>query len=181
MENPILTGKYMNKSSANDGSEFEALVKRFYDCVKEHEKITVIQNAFLNGPDGPREIDILIESTVAGHKVKIIVECKDYNKNVDVKVIDALVSKMADVNASKAILIARKGFSKTAIMKARRHAIELCTIGEALSPKWKPQFEIGVVVTEDLPSMQPSFQIRIETKKEFLTNLVINVSLPEPI
>jgi hypothetical protein len=73
----------------------------------------------------------LIRTQVSSLSILTIVECKDVNKNLDVQYVDALHSKMQDVNANKAVLVARKGFSKTAIQKAKRVGITLCTAMEA--------------------------------------------------
>ena len=71
---------------------------------------------------------MLIEANVAGLNLLTIIECRDYAKRLDITHVDALHSKMQDVNANKAVLISRKGFSKKAINKANRLGITLCTL-----------------------------------------------------
>lgn len=46
-------------------------------------------------------------------------------KKVDVQIVDAFVSKCKDVYANVGVLISRKGFSRTAVQKARRENIGL--------------------------------------------------------
>jgi hypothetical protein len=131
------------------GTQFEHLALEVFAVLsreKEHEKVEHDIN--LEGPDGPRQIDVLITGSVGPFEVKTIVECKDYNKNVNVTAIDALYSKLLDVNAQKAVLVARKGFSSGARKKAKRLGISLCTIHSMEHEKWKFQAEIPLILVE---------------------------------
>ena len=132
-----------------EGTKFEHLATDVFTILsqnKEHEKVE--HNVLLEGPDGPRQIDVLLTGTIGPFEVKTIVECKDYNKNIDVTVIDALFSKLQDVNAQKAVLVARKGFTGGAKKKAKRLGISLCTIHSIEHEKWKFEVEIPIIITE---------------------------------
>ena len=132
-----------------EGTQFEHLAHEVFTILskdKEHEKVEHDIN--IEGPDGPRQIDVLITGSVGPFEVKTIVECKDYNKNVNVTAIDALYSKLLDVNAQKAVLVARKGFSNGAKKKAKRLGISLCTIHSMEHEKWKFQAEIPLLLIE---------------------------------
>lgn len=159
----------------NNGKEFESLVVKIYNSLKkqpEHENIQ--HNIRLKGKDGYRQIDILITSQIANFDIKTIIECKDYSKKVDVKTIDALHSLLQDVNANKGVVISRKGFTKTAINKAKRLGILLCTAHEALSKKWGIVGEVPILITKmeigpisikhDLP--EGGFSKEVTLKKE---------------
>jgi hypothetical protein len=131
------------------GTKFEHLATEVFTILskdKSHEKVE--HNVQLDGPDGPRQIDVLITGSVGPFEVKTIVECKDYDKNVNVTALDALYSKLQDVNAQKAVLVTRKGFSNGAKKKAKRLGISLCTIHSVEHEKWKFQAEIPIVITE---------------------------------
>ncbi len=65
-----------------------------------------------------RQIDILIEGKVAGFDLKIIVDCKYFNKKVDVKEVESFLSFLKDLKASKGILITNNGYSKAAYNRA---------------------------------------------------------------
>lgn len=65
-----------------------------------------------------RQIDILIEEKVAGFDLTIIVDCKYFNKKVDVKEVESFLSFLKDLKASKGILITNKGFTKAALNRA---------------------------------------------------------------
>ena len=65
-----------------------------------------------------RQIDILIEGKVAGFDLSIIVDCKYFNKKVDVKEVESFLSFLQDLKASKGILITNNGYSKAAYNRA---------------------------------------------------------------
>lgn len=65
-----------------------------------------------------RQIDILIEGNIAGFNLKIIVDCKYFSKNIDVKTVESFCSMVEDVNAHQGVLITAKGFSPAAINRA---------------------------------------------------------------
>lgn len=65
-----------------------------------------------------RQIDILIEGKVAGFDLKIIVDCKYFNKKVDVKQVESFLSFLQDLKASKGILITNNGYSEAAYNRA---------------------------------------------------------------
>ncbi len=65
-----------------------------------------------------RQIDILIEDKVAGFDLNIIVDCKYFNKKVDVKEVESFLSFLQDLKASKGILITNNGYSKAAYNRA---------------------------------------------------------------
>lgn len=162
------------------GTKFEKLTAEILShLMKDKNYETVEHNVFLNGIDGPRQIDVHLKGKVGPFDVTTIVECKDFKKNVNVTEVDALHSKMHDVNAQKAVLVARKGFSKTAIKKARRLGITLCTAHSAKSEKWKFQLELPLIIEElSCEHTQLSFIFRaISNIKGFRLDLYSGVPL----
>lgn len=142
------------------GTEFEILTADLFTKLsKESEYESVEHNVMLDGQDGKRQIDVLLSGKVGPFDVRTIIECKDYAKNVNIMEIDALHSKMLDVNAQKAVLVARKGFSRKAIKKAKRLGISLCTAHSASKEKWKFALELPLVITEySCEVSTPSFE-----------------------
>ncbi len=65
-----------------------------------------------------RQIDILIEGKIAGFNMSIIVDCKYFNKKIDVKEVESFLSFLQDLKASKGILITNNGYSKAACNRA---------------------------------------------------------------
>jgi len=103
-------------------------VAKIYSIISSDESNTRVSlDENLESPEGPRQFDVVIRSTVAGIEILTVVEVRDWNKNLSVTHVDGLHSKMRDVNANKAILVSRKGFSAKAVKKAGRLGIDLCT------------------------------------------------------
>ncbi len=65
-----------------------------------------------------RQIDILIEQKTAGFNLSIIIDCKYFNKKVDVKIVESFLSFLQDLKASKGVLITNKGYSPAAENRA---------------------------------------------------------------
>jgi hypothetical protein len=65
-----------------------------------------------------RQIDILIETKLAGYDLNIIVDCKYFNKKIDVKIVESFIGFLHDVKANKGVLITNNGFSKAAKSRA---------------------------------------------------------------
>lgn len=131
------------------GLEFEKLAAEiFTQLSKDNIYESVEHNVQLIGQDGPRQIDILLRGKVGPFKVKTIIECKDHKSKITIATIDGLHSKMLDVNAQKSVLVARTGFTKGAIRKARRLGISLCTAHSAASEKWKFALLLPLLVVE---------------------------------
>jgi len=61
-----------------------------------------------------RQIDIAIQGTIAGYNNLGIVECKCFNKKVDVKVIESFISFLEDIKANFGIMITNQGYSQAA-------------------------------------------------------------------
>ncbi len=74
-----------------------------------------------------RQIDILIEESVAGIEIRVVVECKYFNRRIDVKTVEDFLGFLRDIKASKGVLITNKGYSAGALNRATfdSHDIEL--------------------------------------------------------
>ena len=142
-----------------EGKEFEDLTAEIFEALRNDPQYeSVEKDVKLQGADCDRQIDVLLRGKVGPFENITIIECKDYNKVVDITKVDALDSVRRDVNAAKAVLVARKGFSKSAVQKAKRLGIRLCTAHSAANEKWKFDLEIPFSITElSVESIQPNF------------------------
>jgi hypothetical protein len=111
---------------AKAGKQFELVVS---DVVKEMDRgATVHQGMWVVGPDGERELDVLIEGNVDGVQKRVQIECRDYNperRPIGIGHIDALDSKHRDLKIDVSLLCSNAGFTIEAIRKARRLGIGL--------------------------------------------------------
>lgn len=136
----------------NDGKRYESLTEHVFSLLSKDEKLTRVErDQKLDGPDGLRQIDVLIRSTVAGIDILTIVECRDHARPLDIGNVDALHSKMQDVKAQKAVLVSPNGYSAMAEKKASRLGFSLATLGPAngeASRLAEVGLDIPVLVTE---------------------------------
>jgi len=72
-----------------------------------------------------RQIDVAILGELAGYRLFGAVECKHFNRNVDVKVVEAFLSFLDDVGANFGVMITNKGYSRAAKARAKVKDIRL--------------------------------------------------------
>jgi len=134
-------------SLKGDGIAFEELVANIHRKILEkHPESELQHNVHVDGPDGPRQVDILVTSKIGLYNVTTIIECKDYKRAITIATIDEFHSKLIDLKANLGILVSSKGFSQKAINKAKRYNITLCTAHKAASPKWEIKLPIQVML-----------------------------------
>jgi len=111
---------------AKVGKPFELVVS---DVVSEMDPDAVVrQGVWTEGPDGRRDLDVVVEGTVDGVPRRVQIECRDYKlsrRRIGIGQIDALESKHRDLKMDVSLLCSNAGFSTAAIRKARRSGIGL--------------------------------------------------------
>lgn len=112
--------------SRKKGTAFELVVRDISKAISPAS--IVLHGKWLNGPDGRRDCDVYINSTINGKPNKLLIECKDYKKPVGVSFIDALDSKRHDLDIDGAIICSNSGFTKAALSKAERKGIGLIAV-----------------------------------------------------
>jgi Restriction endonuclease len=96
------------------------------------------------GPDGRRDLDVVIRPKQASSFPKVVIECKDWNRPIGIALIDALESKRRDINALVAMICSNSGFTADALRKAARVGIP------ALAALIEGDNRIRVVVREQI-------------------------------
>lgn len=127
------------------GKEYEAFVySKFKNLFQNFE---VIQNDRIIGKQSNirREIDISIKGKVDGVNLLYLVQCKDHKKPADVKIIGEFSSVLKDIGASKGFLICSSGFTKSIHQYSQTLGIELITVEDINSEKWKIDIQIPIV------------------------------------
>ena len=107
---------------------------------------TIEQNVKISGKLSrtSREIDIAIRQKLGPQNLLIIVECKCWNRKIDVETIEAFASKREDVGANIAMMISSKGFSKSADNFAAEKQISLYTLEDTLTNTWPNGLRVPV-------------------------------------
>ncbi len=101
------------------GDEFERLAERIFKIMTAGPGVTVERDVQMPGADGPRQVDVLVRSSVGPIELTTIIECRDSKRKLNLTSVDGFHSKMQDALASKRVLVSRKGFSSKATQKAK--------------------------------------------------------------
>jgi len=71
----------------------------------------------------PREVDVVVTSTAAGHEVMAGVEACKWSRKADVTWVEKLKAKHDDLPTNKLVLYSGSGFTRGALDKAAEHGI----------------------------------------------------------
>lgn len=77
-----------------------------------------------------REVDICIESSVAGHQITVSIECMDHNRKATVKWVEEMKAKHERLATDKLVLVSSSGFSEEATAIARTYRIETVALSD---------------------------------------------------
>jgi hypothetical protein len=83
-----------------------------------------------------REVDLVIQSTVAGHAVTIGVECNAKKRKASTQWIEEMQGKHKDLPTDKLILVSQAGFYGSARKKAAHYGFDTITLDKALKVDW---------------------------------------------
>ena len=112
------------------GKAYEKLVSEVFRSFDE--TLSVVQGKWVQGPDGRRDMDVLVTGRVNNKIRKVLIECKDFNPRttgaVGINLIDSLESKRRDLNVDEAFICSNAGFTEGALNKSRRVGIGVISI-----------------------------------------------------
>lgn len=97
--------------------------------VKSHRRLRDLATGSL------RQVDLCIEETLGGEISRTLLECRG-SSAADLASIEQVVVKAKDVGAVRACVVARGGFSASALAKARQHGVIAAEVEEAMEPAW---------------------------------------------
>lgn len=137
---------------------FQEMVTLLTRVMREDESMKVTPSAML--PDvitgEPREVDIYVETEVAGHKVTVGIECRAHKRRQGVDWIESVRNKHADLPVHVTVLVSESGFYKPALAKASHYGIKTIAPGEVT-----PGF-VGAVVNklDKVVTKRAHFQVK---------------------
>ncbi|MCM0599120.1 restriction endonuclease [Periweissella fabalis] len=123
----------------NSGKEYELF------CMSLIEKLSKQGNSFENiqhnqkligEANTPNQVDITFDYVVDGVKIPMIVECKDYSRNVSKDRIATLSSIANEDLGMSGIFMAKSGFQKGAIEYAKSHGIDVYKVNHVDDANW---------------------------------------------
>lgn len=154
------------------GRAFEQVVA---DVVKEFDpSAEVVVGEWVKGPDGLRELDVLINGTVEGVRRRVLIECKDFNSRrrpVGIAVIDAADSKHRDLAIDLSLVCSNAGFSKEAVRKAGRVGIGLIGVLKEDDPRIRYKIFDEIYLR----------RVELSQKADVTIHLMSGVPMPGPV
>jgi hypothetical protein len=129
---------------------------------------TVSHNVKLDGIDSEtkRQIDVLVEQNIGQYQMRIVIDCKDYSKPVDVKGIEEFQGLVQDVRAQKGALVRPSGYTKSAKRRAKKLQIDLYSPVDTDPHKW--QAVISAPVLCDFRNVFMGFAIKCSAPKPIM-------------
>jgi hypothetical protein len=128
------------------GGEYEQFV---YDKFRRlFADSTVTLNDKIPGRESglEREIDISIRTLADDQELLYIVQCKDRARRpADIVILGEFSAVIRDVGAAKGFLLCTSGFAKSNYQYARTLGIELLTVEDVNSPRWKTEIQIPFI------------------------------------
>jgi len=92
-----------------------------------------------------REIDVSVRITVGDVHLLYVVQCKDWKSPVDIRTLGEFSAVIQDVKAAKGFLLCTSGFAKSNYQYALTLGIELITIEDIRSERWRTDARIPFV------------------------------------
>lgn len=122
-------------------NEFQHLIA-FIEREIASAGVTVTESAELEEykDSSLREVDVLIETEVNGHPIKLAIECRDRSKPQDKEWIDGLIGKYRDLKVSQVVAVSKSGFTQGALDKSAQVGIRTLTLKEAQDADWPAEF-----------------------------------------
>lgn len=116
-------------STTSKGREFEDIVQGIYKMIlntEGYKNLDVQKRVTLIGKSGARaEFDIFWKFEMAGLVHQVAIECKNYNRPVDVGSVREFYGKLSDFNGIRGIMVTRVGYQDSAMDFARNYGISL--------------------------------------------------------
>jgi hypothetical protein len=97
-----------------------------------------------------RDIDVLLEATVAGTTLRIGVECRRKKRPVDKPQVEAFVTKLKDCHMEKGVFVSSSGFAKEALIAAKHHNIICCHLTKVHELPWLQVCSLRVRQTKNV-------------------------------
>lgn len=92
-----------------------------------------------------RQIDVLVEQAVGQYSMRIVIDCKDYGRPVDVKGVEAFIGMVKDVGAHQGSMVCPKGFTASAKKRAKRDHIALYSPVDTDLHKWTKKVALPTI------------------------------------
>ena len=155
VETAIRTSEQLNVSGecylSEDWAEYEALAHRILQELAPFAEVTHNDHIVGEESEARRQIDISVRWRHDEVDNLLIVQVKDHKRKADVNKVGEFRSVIQDVGAQRGILICSGGFSKKAMTYARNIGLQLWSLNDAKSKKWREELTIPVLRNQYTP------------------------------
>jgi hypothetical protein len=83
-----------------------------------------------------REHDVLLRIKTSHHETLIAIECRDRSRKITVNDVEGFYMKCRDTGVDQGVVVSSKGFSRTALFKAKVRNIRTLLLNDARSFPW---------------------------------------------
>lgn len=118
-------------------NDFQKLI-HFLETELAPSGARVSESVMLEPIDGgaPVEIDVLIETRVGHHPIRVALECRDHSRPAGMAWINELSGRYAVLPVDRVVAVSRAGFTKGARYRAVGTKIKLMSLKEAREADW---------------------------------------------
>ena len=121
--------KAVKELSSVEFEECCLMVLRGYAEEMHLDNFVISHNEIVKAHDGDYQVDVYSEFTIfGGSKIKVLVECKQYNSPVKRERVELLYSRLQSTGSHKGILMTAAQFQSGAIRFAEEHGITLIEV-----------------------------------------------------
>ncbi|MEY2501084.1 MAG: hypothetical protein QOI07_1418 [Verrucomicrobiota bacterium] len=109
-----------------DWNFFERIVAAIHLAESKGAKVT------WNERVNRRQFDVVVRFEHGLYKYVTLIECKDYQRPVPLKEVEAFITKSRDAGANKSVMISPSGFQSGCLIVAKEHNIDLLRISKSV-------------------------------------------------
>jgi hypothetical protein len=125
--------------------QFEVLVAKIQADLAGAAAVVTPNDKIMGKTGILRQIDVSIRANVGQFQILVVIDCKDYNHPLDIKDVEEFIGMSQDVGAHRAAMVAAKGYSEAAKLRAKGAQIELYTVVDTGEHPWRRKISVPAV------------------------------------
>lgn len=97
--------------------DWEVYESQIFEKLKEEfPNADILKNQKIKGlfSKAIRQVDILVSGNIIGKNFVIVIDCKKFNRKIDVKAVESFIGFIEDTKANMGIMITNNGYTKAA-------------------------------------------------------------------
>lgn len=132
----------------------------------------VVKNVYLKGKLSEKRRQVDVKLVEPGQYDFIAFECKNYNRPLDIPIVEAFNTKLQDLGANKGAIVSNSPFTKGAENIARKLGIDLLGIVDTGDPEIRTKLYARMLISDTIVK---SMGLRIGTSATFLGGIPADV------